>query len=276
MSTSPLLYSPLLAILQQQLINQLAEGGSGSLADALLQRRQKTGREIAAEAVTGRIRSDAGMLRQASRNVGEGGAIAAVAKEGVSSMLASLKQMKQLADSLSPDSPADAVAAASDAYAGLASGVKSTIRKTNYNGISLMDKTAWADDDRVTVHDSGPSPVTGTIAIWAGGANRDLTLADFSEIAAEPASALNATLDASNADALSGSLSELIKTTEMHEKSYASLASSMSAEAKSIDRQASILDTTAARSIAGAGKDSASLLLSLLLGNQGKLINKQS
>jgi hypothetical protein len=75
--------------------------------------------------------------------------------------------------------------------------------------------------------------------------------------------------------ALESDLSAQIKTLELHEQGYASLASRMASEAKSFDRQAIIFDTTAARSLTGAAPNSSSSLLYYLLSDQGKLINSQ-
>lgn len=269
MSTPSLLQGQIALLLQQQRIGQLHESGQGlSLAEALLQPRRKSGREIAAEAITGRIRSDGGMLRQSARNLREGGDIASIAQKGVSSIVESLQKMRDLARKVA-DGTADSGAAA--AYASYASGIKGVVKSTAYNGISLMDRAQWASDDRISISGSGD---TGSIDIQSGKTARTIRLADFSGMAV--GSTLNTSLDTGSADALATELTVLIKNAQMHENSYRSLASSMNSEAKSVERQSRILDLSASRAIAGAKTDPASRLLYFLLSDQGKLIDNKS
>lgn len=269
MSMSSLLHGNIALLLQQQLIGQLLETGQdASLAETLLRGRHKNGREIAAEALTGRIRSDSGMLRQSSRNLLEGGAIAEIAREGVGSIIESLQKMHDLTQEMANGTAASGAAAA---YADHAAEIKGIVASTAYNGISLMDKTRWGADERLTLSGSGNA---ASLSIQAGNSARSISLADFSDVA--NASPLNTPLDALNAASLASELSVLIKNARMHEKSYASLAASMASEAKSIERQSDILDLTAARAITGTKTDPASQLLYFLLSDQGKLIDGKS
>ena len=269
-----MMQAQLMLVLQQQLIDQVLDSGGGSsLTDALLQKRQKSGREIAAAALTGRIRSDAGVLRQAARNVREGGGIASMAHEGVSSIVESLSGMQKLVQDVAGGAdPSSAQAAFND----FASSIKGVLTSTDYNGIKLLDGGKWSGDERLT-----PVPGSGgknsSLSIADGKGTRTLTLTDFSDLASSPI--LNSdlsSLSAAELTDLSSNLTALTKNMQLYEKSYASLASSMGAEARSIDRQAKILDVTAARSMAGAGRDPASNLLYLLLSDQGKIINNSS
>jgi len=271
MSASSMLQGQIALLLQQQLIGQLQEyGDTLSLTEALLrQRRAKSGRETMAEAITGRIRSDSGTLRQSARNLREGGDIANIAHTGVSSIVESLEKMLKLAQDTAAGS---AGSGAADAYAAHAESIQNTVKNTAYNGISLMDRTQWATDERVSVSSSG-SAYTGSIGIQAGKGMRTVTMTDFSDMAG--GSTLNATLDAGNANDLASELSVLINNMKMHEKSYGQLGSSLESEAKSIERQSRILDLSATRTIAGAGTDPASKLLFFLLSEQGKLIDSK-
>ena len=104
MSASSVLQGQIALLLQQQLIGQLSNMGDGvSLTETLLQRHRKSGREISAEAITGRLRSDVGALRQSARNLREGGGIAEIAKTGVSSIVGSLEKMLELAKGAATD-----------------------------------------------------------------------------------------------------------------------------------------------------------------------------
>jgi flagellin len=265
-----MLQAQLLFMLQQQLSEQLSGSGGISLADSLLQRRQKSGREISAAALTGRIRSDAGMLRQASRNVGEGAAIASQLKEGITSLVDSLKKMREVVKGAAIPGGGGVTPAAEQAYADLREAVTGAIKSTSYNGISLMNGSAWTNDERV----NGQNGAIGTITISAGGGVRTLTLSDLSSLITDPD--ITTSLSSANLGDLEKSLSTKIQTMEMHEKSYASLASHMESEAKSINRQATILDATASRSITGAAPDSSASLLYYLLSDQGKIVNSRS
>jgi len=258
-------------LLQQQLLGQLANMDGGlSLTEALLQRQRKSGREISAEAITGRLRSDVGSLRQTARNLREGGAIAEVAKVGTSSIAASLEKMQELAASITPGSAM--TTAQATAYQAHADSIRSVIDNTAYNGISLMNSSRWSTDERVNV--------SGTIGIQAGGQGpqRSLTLTDFSPLTTDPNVAMTTadlTNNATDFTALSANLSVLTKNMQMYEKSYGQVASSMESEAKSVERQSRIMDLTATRTIAGAGTDPASKLLFFLLSDQGKLIDNK-
>ena len=277
MFSSSMLQGHIALLLQQQLIGQLSNLGGGiSLTEALLQRQRKSGREISAEAITGRLRSDVGALRQSARNLREGGAIAEIAQTGVNSIVGALEKMleaaKGAADAIARNPSAD-TSAATAAYKTHADSIRSIISNTAYNEISLMDGSRWGTGKDERVNFSGGS--TGSIGIQAGRGVRTLTLTDFSSDMA-----LNSVLDAnptsaSELDTLITNISVQIKNMKMHEKSYGHIASSMESEAKSLERQSRIMDLTATRAIAGAGTDPASRLLFFLLSDQGKLIDNK-
>ena len=288
MLTSSMLQGHIGLLLQQQLLGQLANMDGGlSLTEALLQRQRKSGREISAEAITGRLRSDVGSLRQTARNLREGGAIAEIAKVGTSSIAESLEKMQKLAQSITSTSTAAEITAANTAYNDLAAGIQSVISNTTYNGISLMNGSRWAADPDGRVTPTGDG-ITGTIGIQAGRGVRTLTLTDFSNNADlntvltkdALSTAVNAPppanpTDPTALDTLITNLSTQLKTMQMYEKSYGQIASSMESEAKNVERQSRIMDLTATRTIAGAGTDPASKLLFFLLSDQGKLIDNK-
>ncbi len=251
--------------LQQQLVAEMLETGFGgfSLADALLKPRMKSGREISAQALTGRIRSDAGMLRQASSNVSEAGAIAEIIRGGAGSIADSLQRMQEIANTVA--SGETLTSAMSAEYNSLAKAIEGTVASTSYNGIYLMDKTQWRNDERVSADDA--------ISIQAGTGSRPLTLQDFSGLSAD----ITANTDLSSAAGAASTaayLSEQLKAAQMQEASYKSLASSFTSEAESIDRQADILAVTAARAEKGAAEDPFSRLLYRILSDQGKLFDE--
>ena len=257
------------AMLRQQLIRQIIESGSGgSLADSLFERRQKTGRQISAEAITGRIRSDAGMLRQASRNAGEGADIAKTANAATSSLLTSLGQMRDLAATMA--STGVNAPGAVDSYNALAAGIQNTINTTAYNGISLMNKNKWPGDDRLTVSSDG---TTASLPIQVGTSSRPLVLTDFSGILSGVGDGATALDNAASAQDAANQLSGIISTVQMQDRTYAAMASSFASESKSIKRQSKLLDETAARNIPGPQTDPLLKLLYNLLSNQGNVLD---
>ena len=270
------LQSQTLALLGRNFLAQaLANGGSMDdvIIDTLLHPQPKSAKEISATALTGRIRSDAGMLRQASKNADEAASIAAIAKEGTDSIATSLKAMKDLAQSVA-DGTATPDAATN--YMNLAQSIKGVVSSTSYNGISLLDKDGWSGDERLTVDGGGDS---AALSIQIGMGTSTLTLRDLSGLK----TAFSATdlADPIAAAATATQLSEQLATIETMSSGYAGVAASYAGEAKSLTRQSEILATTAARAQMGAegGKptpDANSLLLDLLLRDQGKLIDTSS
>ena len=267
MAASPMLHGQIVFLLQQQLLNQVLKGESSSLTDILLQRRKPSGREITAKALTGGIRADSGMLRQASKNVREGGTIAGMAKTGVSTIITSLKEMRSLAWAVSAGT---ANPDAAGVYAKQAEAIKGVVESTAYNGISLMDKKDWGIDERLKVSSNG-ADIFASLSIQAGRGIRNIVLTDFSGMA--EGSTVNATLSQANADDLASELSLIIQNMQLHEKSFDSLEYSMNAEAKRMDRNSRILELTAARAISGVRKSPAPTRLYKLLMGQGNLID---
>lgn len=268
--SSSLMHMQTIIMLQQQLINQMLQFDSGdSLKNTMFKRREKSGRQISAEALTGRIRSDSRVLRQASANLQEGAAIAGMAGAATTSMLASLEKMRELA--LERVTSGVNAPGAVSTYNDLAAGVKGTIRSTNYNGISLMDGGGWSDDERLRVAGDGKS---ASLDIQAGRTARPLTLTDFSDL-------LNgldngsAALEGSTADAqaVADSLSEIISTIKLQDKSYAYMADSFASDAKRMDRQSELLGKAAERNIPGKRKETVNGPLSMLLSDQGKIVD---
>ncbi len=283
MSWSPSLRSQTLALLGQQFLAQAIAGG-GSLndviADTLLHPRPQSGREISAAALTGRIRSDAGMLRQASNNADEGAAIAKIAQDAATSIEEILAKMQGIAQSVK-DGTADSGAEA--AYNTLASSLKGIVSGAKYNGISLLDGDGWAGDERLTVAGDGKS---ADLSIQMGNAASSLSLRDISDL-----KNFNATDDFADIDANLTTLSESAVTAKTLASGYRVMAGTYANEAKHLNHQADILAVTAARAQTGAeeaaaaqaarmGKTDAvsesmvrNLLLDMLLREEGKFVD---
>ncbi len=289
MPSSPSLRLQTLALLGQQFLAQaIAKGGSldDVIADTLLHPRPQSGREISAAALTGRIRSDAGMLQQASRNAEEGAAIAKIAQDAAGSVEDILTRMQTLAQSVSDGT---ATADAADTYRNLASSLKAVISGTQYNGISLLDGDGWTGDERLARSADGKS---ADLSIQMGAAPSSFTLRDLSDLKNfNP----DTDLTPANIEATLSTLSESAATAKTLASGYRVMAGTYANEAKHLNHQADILAVTAARAQTGAaaadaaaasrtGKEASgvsesqirNLLLDMLLRDQGKFLDTSS
>ncbi|MCC8193560.1 MAG: hypothetical protein LIP28_02810, partial [Deltaproteobacteria bacterium] len=93
-----------LALLGQQFLNQaLVNGGSlnSVVADILLHPKAGTsGKEKTAAALTGRIRSDAAVMRQGARNAAEAAGMAELVKNATLTVAGTLSEMQTLVQSV--------------------------------------------------------------------------------------------------------------------------------------------------------------------------------
>jgi flagellin len=250
--------------LQRELIGQLVESGdTQALADKLLKPRLKSGREIAAEALTGLMRSDAALFRQAKNNALEGRSIADTLHSTMQGISAALETMKDIAaryDSVSPD------AADRAAYEEARRTISDLVGNAEYNGISLMDGTKWGNDSRLKVENGEAS-----LNVRMGKTDKSLLLTDMNQFF----SALPAFHELGTAGA-PGELDAALKTATMYEAGYKGLSASFQSSAKALGVQADIDDDAAARSILGAREDVEGRLLYYLLTEHGKILRRES
>ena len=257
-----------LAFLQQQIISEILQGGnelSGSLVDTLLKPRASSGKEKAAAALTGLMRSDAGMLRQASRNVQEGSSVASMALEGTKALSKSIQRMIDIAQQVADDPGLET--SLTPEFNSLKQTIAGKVEGTKYNGISLMDKGGWGDE---RVNWNGVSD-NSSISIQSGESARPLSLRDFSSMSDD----INA-LDLTPAN-ISNTITDLttkLGTVDLQSALYKDTASGFTSDAKSLERQADILTSTAARAETAALKNPRSLLLHLILGDQGNIFDQ--
>lgn len=265
---------------RQFLAQALADGGSlesGVLSP--LPPGQGTGREKAAIALTGRIRSDAAVLRQSAKNASEGAAMASIIKESALSLGKTLSEMQTVVQSYKSGQMSGPEA--QELFVSLARNVSAAVSGARYNGISLMDKAGW-DDERVT--DSGS---TATISIQMGSAS-SFSLHDLSPLKNMETLILADEQAADNLSALAESLSKSIGTVSTLASGYEALAGSYASQANALDNQAEILTRTAARAVFEAGRSPADvagpdpektfnvLLLDMLLRDSGKVVDTSS
>ncbi|MDL2209828.1 hypothetical protein LJC26_03375 [Desulfovibrio sp. OttesenSCG-928-O18] len=267
-----------LALIGQEFLTQaLANGGSldSAMAEMLLSAKPTSGREKAATALTGRIRSDAATMRQGARNASEGAAMATTIKNTALSLGESLSEMQTLLQSVAGGQTN--AADAQSAFDSLAANIAASVSGAQYNGISLMDKDGW-DDKRLTV-----SGDTATLPIQMGGSASTFSLRDLSALKDLVGTDLDDlyTQDPTLAN-LTTKISEHIGTVNTMASGYEALAGSYTSQAKHLESQADILAQTAARAVAGAAESSGSesavknILVDILMRDQGKVIDTSS
>ncbi|MDR3176550.1 MAG: hypothetical protein LBU06_08475 [Desulfovibrio sp.] len=255
---------PVLLDAQRALITQLVqEGGGETLIERLLAPRQKSGREIAAEALTGRMRSEAAGLRQSAQNAAEGTSIADTLIAAGESISESLSAMRSIAAGY-PSMTAQERATAQTEYEAALSDIKNIVKSTSYNGMALLDGAQWSKDERTE---------DGKIKIRLGGWDKEISLTDLQSFAG----ALPQWADiASDAATSATTLGSSLETMRVRDLSWQALEQSFKSNAEALERQAGILADSAARSVLGAKDDPLARLLYTLLTDQGKLVDSLS
>ncbi len=268
-----------LALLGQEFLSQaLSSGGSlnSVVADILVHPKPKTGKEIVATALTGRIRSDSAVLRQGSKNASEAAAMAGMIKTATLSVGETLNAMQTIVQSVrNKQMTADA---ATPEYMSLASKLTATIESTNYNGIALLDNSRWAGDGRLAV-----SGGTATLPIQMGNSAATCTIRDIS--AMKNLAAVNLAADDATLDGYLENIVDNIATANTMASGYESLAGSYTGEARYLEQQADTLALAAEKAQPGGtlfpetgDPESAlkRLLVTMVVRDQGKVIDTAS
>jgi flagellin len=255
---------PALLDMQRALITHLVqEGGGETLIERLLAPRQKSGREIAAEALTGRMRAEAAGLRQSAQNAAEGKSVADTLIAAGESISESLRAMRSIAANYSSMTPEQLVVAKAE-YEAASSDINNIVKSTSYNGMSLLDGTQWNNDERTA---------DGKIKIRMGGWDKEIFLTDMQSFAGNlplwP-------IDETNAATAATSLGSHLETMRLKDLSWQAMGDSFKSNAEVLERQAGILADSAARSILGARGDPLARLLHTLLTDQGNLVDSLS
>jgi flagellin len=260
------LYS--MQLLRGQMLGQLLLGQiSGiSLNEFILGKpasARRSGRAMMNDALTGLMRSDAAMLRQASKNMGEGEAVSKLAGEGIQSIHEKMSRMREIA--LGVQASGSAGPSEKDEYMALAAQIAAVVENTGYNGIGLLDGSAWAADPRVA-----GSGGTGKLSLQAGRSQVDLTLYNLEY--------LKNSFDSADLDD-AGTIASLdtgLRSLDAMRESYAARAGLYASEAASYERQAGILDEAAGKAKPGDEQSLKDALLNILLREQGMLVNYNS
>lgn len=199
---------------------------------------QKSGREMMAEALTGRIRSDSSMLRQGAKNATEASSIAGLVANSASTILDNLNQMLTLAQEVKAD--ATKGAANSVKFKALAQEITATISNSKYNSISLLDKSGWTGDSRLTISGDGNS---ATLKIQVGYDKSTFTLNDMSYL--NSLSSVDLSSGSLDLTALISNLSTNVTTANIVYSGNDALSKAYTSESEFLVKQADILDKAA-------------------------------
>lgn len=199
---------------------------------------QKSGKEMMAEALTGRIRSDSAMLSQGAKNATEASNVASIVANSASTILTNLNQMLALAQEVKADSTKGAADAVK--FTALAQGITSTIANAKYNNISLLAKSGWTGDSRLTVSADGNS---ATLKIQVGYDSSSFKLNDLSYL--NSLSSVDLSSGTLDLDALISSLSTNITTSNIIYEGNTALSDAYASESDFLVKQAEILTKAA-------------------------------
>ena len=200
--------------------------------------QQKSGKEMMAEALTGRIRSDSAMFRQGAKNATEASNMAGIAANSASTILDNLTDMLALAQEVKADS--SKAAADSVKFTALAQEITATISNSKYNDISLLDKAGWTGDSRLTVSADGNS---ATLKLQVGYDSSKFTLNDMSYLnSLSTVDLASPTLDL---DALISNLSTNVTTATIIYEGNDALSKAYTSESDFLVKQADILTKAA-------------------------------
>jgi flagellin len=225
--------------------------------------------DLLGEALGGGLRGDAAMLRQASANVSEARSMMDMAASAAGSISDQLREAQKLAGdylALGAADPQRAVLSAQ--YDAIRKNIDSTIKNTRYNGIALLDGSAWGGDGRLSVTPgAGGNAAAASVHIQAGESGFPLL---FNNMAPE----FSTTDLALTSPDVMTNLSGLQQAAQSLADWYAGRAGSLQSQAASLHSQADILTEAAAQRIKTPPKvDTKSLLLGLVLRESGGIFS---
>jgi flagellin len=98
------------------------------------------------EAISGRLRADAGATRQASRNVGEAASMMGVARTEMATINSALTDMEAIIDKINTGELDGTSAVVQSDYNALRDKITGTISGADFNGIAVLDSSQWGTD----------------------------------------------------------------------------------------------------------------------------------
>ena len=253
--------------------------------------RKTGGADLLGTALGGSLRGDAAMLRQASSNVFEAHSMMSMAATAAGNIAGQLKEAQGLAGNFlaatqgmtDPDDPGYTVLRDKfqAQYAAISKNIDSIIQNTRYNGIALLDGSAWINgDERLAVtRDASNNPVAASVHIQAGDSGFPLTFNNMSPEFSDVVNAHKLIDDSSGGTGLPRpealtELSSLQRSAQTLADLYAGRAGSLQSQAASLQSQATILEEAAAlRAKTPAPVSTENLLLNLILRDGGGLFS---
>jgi flagellin len=210
------------------------------------------------------------MLRQASANVSEARSMMHMAATAVGDIAGLLEEARTLAQDFLALDAGDQNNPVIQApyrtqYEAISKNIDSIIQNTRYNGIALLDGSAWGADERISVLGNA-----GSVHIQAGDSGFPLTFNNmkpkfFDIFHAYPPGTPSATL---------AELTSLQRSAQTLAELYAGRAGSLQSQAASLQSQATILEEAAAqRAKTPAPVSTENLLLNLILRDSGGLFS---
>jgi flagellin len=258
-------------LLRGQMVSQLLGTqpiGGLSLNDFILgtvnKPERRSGTAMMNDALTGLIRSDAGMLKQASKNVKEGQSILKQGGAALSAIAANLARMQEIAETIAGDPTQQSIL--TPEYLSLAESISGIIESTSYNGMSLLDGSKWGNDPDERITDNLND--TGTLSLQAGNSPTSITLYDLQNF--KNLFSASDIVDGTAAGVAAHQIGEYLGTISAMQQSYEARAGLLATEAASLERQADILTEAAARAKPNNEESFKAALLELLLGERGK------
>jgi len=218
------------------------------------------------QAISGRLRADAGTTRQASRNVGEAASMMGVARTDMATIVDSLKDMEDIIDKIDSGELSGSSSVVQSDYDALKNKIIGTYSNSDFNGIALLDGSKWGTNQ---------IDANGNVFIQAndsGGFNITFHNVEGENWAGLDQAELAASGDRADQLALVQSLkSDMEAVLDMYERKEDSLKS----QEFSLQSQAQILDKAAQVRMPESGAASLEKLIAdLVAQNLGDIINR--
>lgn len=98
------------------------------------------------EAISGKLRGDAGAVRQAAKNVGEAASMMGIAEGAMNTITDALRDMEEIAEKVKSGEYDGGAASVQSDYNQLRDKIISTYENTDFNGIYMLDSNRWNTD----------------------------------------------------------------------------------------------------------------------------------
>lgn len=216
------------------------------------------------EAITGRLRADSRSLMQNARNVRQASAMMSTAASAVNTIRSALEEMQDLA--IAVDNGELSASTAAGDYNALRDTITNIIKRTQFNGIKMLDVDAW-----------GTGQIDADGAVYVQG----LVDGGFDVVFQKPdkdglANLSGANLaDAGNRQTELSTLSGFISVMEALSKRYTNRADGLKHLATSLESQAKFLEQAVQVRRQEPTKSIEDIVLDMLTRTSGTIVNEQ-